>query len=222
MDKMLKQLHGQVVHGSRSGSDNTTTTSGGAVQQEVSSTRRIASASNNDSGDSALPLSSQPTTTTSLSENASTLLREIDGFDLFAAIAPGRKGTAAASSQRRAQDVDDGTLHHNRRAPQLSSSSQDDACRRGGLQHESCGIGSDDPIPTDAPPMSDDVMSQQNKWNGEEDEQTPGSQVRYVSRQGGARALLSGGSGMQFVASLQRATQSVYFEELQYEIAATV
>lgn len=74
----------------------------------------------------------------------------------------------------------------------------------------SCAIGGDDPIPNDAPAMSDAVMAGAN-------EDTHGSRVIYIGRGGSAKGQ-GFKYGAPFVRSLRRATQSLYFEELQYQI----
>jgi hypothetical protein len=141
-----------------------------------------------------------------MSATASALLRGIDQFDLFATTTGSSSslGSRLAAQQRR----------------QSAGKRLAAAPDAGAIDVHSGGFGSDDPIPVDAPRMSDAVMVGSGSAEGA-DSDTHGSRVRYIgaSSQRAPSSLGASSDGQRFQASLQRATQSVYFEELQFQLS---
>lgn len=193
MDGMLQQLHRQVTSADRVGSSRTAT---------------LAAAPSSTSGTSVRGAEAEAVapsnTVQEMSATASALLRGIDQFDLFASAASSSSLTQPAAQRR---------LSAGRRVGA-------GALTVAAVDVHSGGFGSDEPIPMDAPRMSDAVMS--SSGGGDEDIGY-GSKVRYIGqpsqRYHATTSLGSVSDGHRFLSSLRRATQSVYFEELQFQLS---
>jgi hypothetical protein len=193
MDSMIQQLHQQVSAGG-----------GGGGPRSAAATVASTSASTGSSPAASLVVKDQQEAP--MSATASALLRGIDQFDLFTTTTASSSslGSRPAAQQRRLS------------AGKRLAAAPDAAA----IDVHSGGFGSDEPIPVDAPRMSDAVMIGGGSAEGG-DSDTYGSRVRYIgaSSQRAPSSLGAGSDGQRFQASLQRATQSVYFEELQFQLS---
>lgn len=199
MDRSLQQLQSQLGVASKVSSSNVAphskrptpppsppTLSGPAIHSSTESIRmrptKIAPAATHSTEMASPSTEGASDAAVALSAKAAEIVKNIHDFDLFAAV---RSSSAKLSVVER------------KPASGISCSS---------------AVGGDEPIPVDAPQMSDAVMSGTIAAADE----TPGSRVLRRPTSAGGYAWRN--SSAAFLSSLSRAIASVYFEELRYQV----